>query len=198
MRRVRARASATRLVSSVTVSAGTRRRLAETVVPVLGGAEGSGAVQGSQETRSAPLSLALVWGPRITTAVSTSSERVRTVRTGNVTSGRRGQLSADLGFRFRVPPAIAPLPNDVRTSLRYLSSQSSSCILRAGEATCIPFADSRRSEITLLFDTDFPPNASAGLSASQVLTEDVHANRKFSQFVVTATVRITFQAGEMR
>jgi hypothetical protein len=47
-------------------------------------------------------------------------------------------------------------------------------------------------------DTDLPPNVSAGFGISYIVTEDAHANRKFSQLVVTASVSINFSAGEIR
>jgi len=155
-------------------------------------------VRSSQESRATPLSVAVLWLRRVSTSVSVSTETVRGSRAGNLTVAERHQFSADLSFSFRVPPDIAPLRSDVRTVLRYLTSDAASCIQRPSSAGCVPYAESRRSEATLLMDTDMPPNASAGLSVSHVVTEDVHANRKFSQFVLTATVRVSFQAGEVR
>lgn len=185
------------VLTSVSMSAGLRRRLAESLMPSLSG-DPAEAVRGTQESRSTPLSLGITWAPRISTNISTSQDRIRSLRTGNLTTTERGQLSADLTFSFRVPPEIAPLPNDVRTSLRYLESDASSCIQRAGAAACVPVSESHRSEITLLLDTDMPPSTSASMSTSYVLTEDVHTNRKFSQFVFTITLRVLFQAGELR
>jgi hypothetical protein len=189
---------------SLTVSAGWVRRFSETVQPSLGaaapggGSGGGGGLRTSQETRSRPLSLSVLWLRRVSTSFTSATERSVTDRFGTLTIGDRSQQTAEMSFSFRVPPDIAPLRSDVRTALRYLTSDAGNCLLRAGATTCVPFAESRRSEFTLLMDTDMPPNASAGLSLSQVVTEDVHANRKFSQFVLTATVRVTFQAGEVR
>jgi hypothetical protein len=185
------------VLSSINVSFGVRRRASETIQPPLGEEDpgADGALRTTQETRSRPLSLTALWLRRVSTTFSASNEEVRSRRSGNLTVGDRGQRSADLSFSFRPPPEYLPLRSDVRTVLRYLSSHNGSCVQRAGTTDCVPIAESRRNEYTLLMDTDMPPNASAGLSLSRVVTEDVHANRKFAQLVFTATVRLTFQAG---
>ena len=176
------------------------QRTSSSVQPALGGgpAGDAGGVSTGRETRFAPLSGSVSRAGRIVTNLSASSDRTRLERTGNLTLNDGGQVSADVAFAFRVPPEIVPLRSEVRTTLRYVASTSTSCVRRAGGEDCVPIADSRRSEYTLLMDTDMPPNASAGLSASYVLTDDAHANRKFSQFVITAAVRVVFQAGAVR
>ena len=145
-----------------------------------------------------PVSASVSWPGGVTTNVTASRDRMEALRAGNATGTLRSQFGANVTFAFRTPRDYLPLPAPIRTALRYASSDATTCIQGAGAAGCIPIAQSRRSEYTLLLDTDMPPNATAALSASRVITEDVHANRKFSQFVLTATVRVTFQAGEIR
>jgi hypothetical protein len=86
----------------------------------------------------------------------------------------------------------------VRTALRYSNSTSRACIERVGAGDCIAISDSRRRQVNFTMDTDLPPNVSAGVGVSYILTEDAHANRKFSQFVVTASVTVAFSAGAIR
>ena len=43
-----------------------------------------------------------------------------------------------------------------------------------------------------------PPSVNAGFSVGYVLSDDRHINRKFSQFSLTASVRVFFSAGEIR
>ncbi len=107
-------------------------------------------------------------------------------------------MSADVRFAFRTPPEIVPLRNPVRTSLRWSSAQSSTCVQLAGQAACLRIADSRRSEYNLTMDTDMPPSTNAGLAVGYVLADERHLNRKTAQFTLTATVRVFFQAGQIQ
>jgi hypothetical protein len=52
--------------------------------------------------------------------------------------------------------------------------------------------------LNLTMDTELPPQMSAGLGVSYIVTEDAHANRKFSQLTVTASVTVNFSAGTIR
>jgi hypothetical protein len=150
------------------------------------------------ESRATPATLSVSWAPGITTAASLASERSETDRLGSLTLGVRRNVSADLRFAFRPPHDIVPLRNDVRTSLRWTSSVSTTCVRQGGQADCLGIADSRRTEYNLTMDTDMPPSTNAGLAVGYVLADDRHLNRKTSQFTLTATVRVFFQAGEIR
>jgi hypothetical protein len=123
---------------------------------------------------------------------------VRSDRSDNLTLTNRRQTGADVSFSFRVPQQLAPLRSDIRTSLRFNNTVSTVCIQRAGTNDCLAVSDSRRREYNLNMGTEMPPNVSAGLSVGYVLTDDRHANRKFSQLVVTANVTMSFSAGEIR
>ncbi|MBI4542647.1 MAG: hypothetical protein HY705_06420, partial [Gemmatimonadetes bacterium] len=190
-------------LAGVSASAAVRVRESETVQPPLGAATGGAVspavgVRGSQETRSRPIALSLRWAPRVVTNLSVAEERVRTDRSGIVTLYDRHLTSADLSFAFRAPPELLRLPSEVRASLRYLRSANKGCVRRTGGAGCVPTADSERREYHLTMDTDMPPNVSAAFALSYVLTEDAQVNRRFSQFIVTATVSVSFAAGEIR
>jgi hypothetical protein len=192
-----------RALLGVSATAAVRVRESQTVQPPLRAATGGAMsrpadVRGSQETRSRPVALSLSWAPRLVTNLSVGDERVRTDRSGIVTLYDRRLTSADLSFAFRAPPGLLRLPSEVRTSLRYLRSANKGCVRRAGSAGCVPTADSERREYHLTMDTDMPPNVSAAFALSYVLTEDAQVNRRFSQFIVTATVSVSFAAGEIR
>jgi hypothetical protein len=187
------------LLTNVTVTAGYQERSTRTVQPPLEpGASGAGGLRSVQETRSTPASLSLVWARGVTTTVATTNERSRADRTGNPTLGARRSSSADLTFAFRPPQDIVPLRSDVRTSLRYLSARSSTCVQRVGAATCQAVADSRRREVNLTMDTDLPPSVSAGLALGYVLNDDRHVNRKFAQWTLAVSARVYFGAGEVQ
>jgi hypothetical protein len=190
------------IVASVSATAGWRvreTRSQQTAASGSGGPEGvGGAIQGSQTTTGVPLAFTVNWAPRVITTLSVSENRTEDHRSGNLTRTDRSETSADLAFTFRPPHEILPLPSDVRTAFRYANSVSSGCILRAGDTTCVAIADSRRRQVNFTMDTDMPPNVSAGVSVSYIVTEDAHANRKFAQWVVTASVTVAFTAGEIR
>ncbi len=185
-----------RVITSASASATVRRR--ESVAELPRPQQQEQAVRTTQLTRSTPVTHSVTWAPRITTNLGWSVERAQAERPGAITENVREQASADVSFAFRVPPEIAPLRSDVRTTLRWASSTSETCIRRALEEPCTPISESRRREYNLALDTDMPPNVTAGLSAGYVLTDDRHVNRKFSQFTLTASVRINFTAGEAR
>ena len=183
-------------IASVSASVGARRTLSSTVQPTLGENVVGSEVSTSTESRSAPLTVSVLWANKVSSSYQTTDSRSHSVQAGTVTNNDQIQHSVDASFSLHVPPEIIPLHNDVRTSLRYTSSRSLVCVQTPQTPSCLSVSDSRRSEYTLLMNTDMPPNISAGLSASYVLTEDVTTNRKFSQLTLTATVRVVFQAGE--
>ncbi len=190
-----------KVVTNVNASLGVNTARSETFQPPLevgGGEPAVGGLRTTQENRSVPVSMEISWAPRIVTSVNTSLERVRSDRSDNLTFTDRRQTGANVSFAFRVPPNLIPLRSDVRTALRYQNTASTVCIQRAGTADCLPVSDSRRREYNLNMDTDMPPNVSAGLSVAYVLTDDRHANRKFSQLVVTANVTVSFSQGDIR
>lgn len=191
-----------KVITSVNATATLRVRESESVQPPLqlpsGEGTSSGEVRSTSQTRSLPLSLGISWAPRVMTSLARSVDKSRTERSGSLTLNERRQTSADVTFSFRVPPDIIPLRSDVRTTLRYANTVNTGCVRNPRAPDCTPISDSRRKEYTLLMDTDMPPSVTAGLSVSYVLTDDAHTNRRFSQFVLTANVRVTYTAGEIR
>jgi hypothetical protein len=190
------------VITSINATASLRVRESESVQPPLqllsGEPASSGEIRSTSETRSLPLSLGISWAPRVMTNIARSVDKSRTERSGSVTLNERRQTSADVTFSFRVPPDIIPLRSDVRTTLRYANTVNTGCVQNPRAPDCTAISDSRRKEYTLLMDTDMPPSVTAGLSVSYVLTEDAHTNRKFSQFVLTANVRVVYTSGEIR
>ncbi|MEK7667093.1 MAG: cell surface protein SprA [Gemmatimonadota bacterium] len=192
-----------RVIASLSGSVAYRSRETESVQPSLeigppGEAVGTTEAQSRQTTRAWPISVTVNWAPRITTNAGISGSRSEDRRSGNVVRTDQREFTADVSFTFRPPQQIFPLPSDVRTALRYANSANQACIERAGVVECIPVSDSRRRRVNFTMDTDLPPNVSAGVSLSYILTQDAHTNRKFSQFVVAASVTVAFSAGEIR
>ena len=185
-----------RVITTINASAGVQDRSTVNRQPTLGDA--AGGLRFSQETRSRPLSLGFGWAPGITTTLSRTDERSRAENLGNLTRAERSSTAADASFAFRTPQEVLPIRSPIRTSLRYINSLNSLCVERVGATGCTPIADSRRTEYNLTMDTDMPPSVTAGLSVGYVLSEDRHINRKFAQFILTTSVRVFFNAGEVR
>ncbi len=185
-----------RLINSISASAGWQLRSTVSEVPSLDAT--TGGISAVQETRSRPFSLSISWAPQLTTGLGHTSEHSRTDQSGNTTLSNRISTSADLTFTFRAPQDILPLKSPVRTAVRWSQSGNAICIERAGGTGCIPIADSRRTEYNLTMDTEMPPNVTAGLAASYVVTDERQLDRKFAQFTLTASVRVFFNAGELR
>jgi hypothetical protein len=188
-----------RWVASFNTSVGYQLRSAVSEQPSLDQAtSAAGGLSVFQDTRARPFSVAIVWAPGITTSLTHGDERTVAQRSGNTTRSERVSNSADASFHFKPPQEFIPLKSDVRTSVRYQRSLNAICVERAGAPGCTRIADSHRSEYNLTMDTDMPPSVNAGFSVGYVLSDDRHINRKFSQFTLTASVRVFFSAGEIR
>jgi hypothetical protein len=157
-----------------------------------------GGVSSKQETRSYPASLSLTWAGRVTMGLGYNSSRSLAHQAGSVTENDNTDASASLNFSFRVPPEVLPLKSDIRTSLRFASTDTKGCITLAGSNTCTSIVASQRQQYNFQMDTDMPPNVSAGVAVGYILTNDAYLNRKFAQFVLTFSVSVNFQAGQIR
>jgi len=195
------------VLSSVSASAAVQVRQATTVQPPLEllleattvAATGStNEVRGVLESRSYPLSVAITWAEHVTTSLTWNTSSILNESAGNVTHTDRQDASAALLFSFRPPKDLLPLPSDVRTALRYAQSTDDGCLTLVGGAACVTISSASRRQYNFSMDTDMPPNVSAGISVGYILTEDAHINRKYAQWVVTASVTVNFQAGTPR
>ena len=59
-------------------------------------------------------------------------------------------------------------------------------------------ADNGRQAITLNADTDVADNVTFSLQSARIVTFDNNLNRRFTQYVLTATLQLSFFAGELR
>ncbi|MFI5207861.1 MAG: cell surface protein SprA [Gemmatimonadales bacterium] len=185
-----------RLITSISASAGWQLRSTVSEVPPLDAA--TGGISAVQETRSRPFSVTISWAPRITTGLARTSDHSSTDQSGNTTLSDRTSTTASLSFVFRTPQDLVPLKSPIRTSMHWSRSLNAICIDRADGTGCIPIADSRRTEYNLTMDTEMPPQATASLAASYVITDERQLDQKFSQFTLTASVRVFFNAGQVR
>ena len=108
----------------------------------------------------------------------------------------KGLKPAD--FAFRPPARIAHLKNMIRASAHYLTSGNAVCLQTPGQATCVPYVDSRQSQTQVTFDTDFPPSLSAGFQMAYLVNDERQTNHKTAQLVITAFVNFSTSVGQIR
>jgi len=192
-----------KILSSVSATAGIRVVTSTTAQPPLQIGTGAavdtvGGTSTRQETRSVPVSLSFTWASHVNMALGYSVSRSLANQAGSLTQNDDIESSASLNFSFRPPYEVLPLKSDIRTSLRYSSSDTKGCITLAGSSDCISILDSQRQQYNFQMDTDMPPNVSAGFSLGYILTTDSYIDRKFAQFVLTFSVTVNFRAGNAR
>ena len=192
-----------KILSSVSATATVRVATSSTTQPpfavAIGGTTDTvGAVSTTQETRSVPVAVSLSWAAHVTTNFSYGVSRSLANQAGSLTRNDRVESSANVAFSFRPPPEVLPLKSDIRTTLGYSSSDTKGCITLADAPGCTSILDAGRRQYNFSMDTDMPPNVSAGLSLGYILTTDAYLDRKFAQFVLTASVTVNFRAGQPR
>ena len=192
-----------KILSSVSASAGLRVVTSTAAQPPFFVTEGPvvdtvAGASSKQQTRSLPVSLSLSMAGRVTMGLGYTANRSLSNQAGSISQTDNTEATASLNFSFRVPPELLPLKSDIRTALRFASSDSKGCVTLVAAPTCISFLASQRQEYNLQLDTDMPPNVSAGASVGYILTDDAYLDRKFAQFVLTFSVSVNFQAGQPR
>ena len=188
-----------RILTSFTAQLGYRRRDTESRQVAFGGGEAAGGGTRSSSTdRSVAPSLSLTWVGGVSTSYDASTSRSEVINAGNVFRTNRSAQNANVNVSFRAPRGLVRLRAPVRGSLRYATNRSLVCLQAAGQATCVPYADSRRAQAELTLDTDVPPNISAGFQMAYVLNEERQANRKNAQLVLTVFVSLTTSVGQVR
>jgi len=99
---------------------------------------------------------------------------------------------------FRPPASIVRLKHDIRAAGRYSASANKTCLQAAGQEACVPYVDSRQTQMQLSLDTDLPPTLSAGFQMAYLVNDERQANRKTSQLVITAFVELHTSVGQIQ
>lgn len=178
------------------VSGQLQYRVRETGSAVPTGTTGIASV--TSEARTIAPSLSMTWIEGILTSVQYSSTLTDDIANGNLNQSTRKAWNGNVSFQWRPPESMAKLPNPIRTQLRYSRETIGRCLQTSGEPTCSSISFTRREERGVQMDTDVPPNLSAGLSVSHLVTEERHFERKFSQLTFTAFIQFSFLTGEIR
>jgi hypothetical protein len=190
------RASVGRLIRGFTARFTYRRRETSSA-QILFSESGSGALTQTTERNVAP-SVAVTWPAGVSTSYDLARVSSDAVNAGNLFRTTRSQQNAGLAFNFRPPARIARLKNVIRASAHYTTIRNAVCLQAIGQATCIPYVDSRQSQTQVTFDTDFPPSLSAGFQMAYLVNDERQTNHKTAQLVITAFVNLSTSVGQIR
>lgn len=158
----------------------------------------TGVASVSSEARTVAPSLNLTWIQGVITGLQYSNTLTDNVANGNLNQTEQEAWSGNVSFQWRPPESLARLPNPIRTQVRYSKETIARCLQTVGEPSCSSLSFTERVDRGLQLDTDVPPNLSAGLSVSHLVTEERHFERKFSQLTFTAFIQFSFLTGEIR
>ncbi|OLB55890.1 MAG: cell surface protein SprA [Gemmatimonadetes bacterium 13_2_20CM_2_69_23] len=186
-----------RVLTSLSAQLGYRKVATASDQPSFLGAEAPAATSSGSE-RSIRPALALTWRHGVSTAFDASYATSDQVSAGNAFHTERSQQSASLAFVFRPPASIVRLKHDIRAAGRYSASANKTCLQAAGQEACVPYVDSRQTQMQLSLDTDLPPTLSAGFQMAYLVNDERQANRKTSQLVITAFVELHTSVGQIQ
>jgi hypothetical protein len=183
------------LITSISAQASYRESEGATEQPRPGGSAAETSVTSTADRTFTP-SVTLAWRIGVLTTFDASASR-----TEQSQAGTRYRTAADIrnaNISFTVTPGFLRLPAGIRTNARFSQNGTTRCIQSPGQAGCVPYVDSRQTSTQLTMDTDLPPSLGAGLQVAYLLNEERQANRKTSQFVITAFVTFTTSVGQLR
>jgi hypothetical protein len=188
------RRSIGRLMTTINARAGYRRSSSLTEQPSFGT---TGITVASTLERAFTPSASIGWIGGVFTSLDVSRTSSERLNAGNLFRSERHAQNATVSFSFR-PPNLGRWRSPVRTTAGYSMATNTTCLRRAGTATCVPYVDSRQTQAQLTMDTDLPGSMSAGLQMAYVLNEERQTNRKIAQFGVTAFIQLSTSVGQLR
>jgi len=191
------RGAIARLLASLTAQVTYRRRESATEQSALTG-DSAGAARTQLTERYLTPTVALTWVKGILSSFDAARLKTEQLAAGNLFRSERNQAGGNLVFAFRPPASLARMPRDIRTTLRYQETRTTSCLQAAGQAVCVPYVDSRQAQAQLTLDTEFPPSLSAGFQMAYLVNDERQASRKTSQLVITAFVNLSTSVGQIR
>jgi hypothetical protein len=184
-----------RVLSIVNANARYVENRSENVQAGLAGGEGSRSLTVG---KSLAPSLSLTWGGGIVTALQHGRSTSDQITSGNTTKRDQSDWNGSVSFGFRVPRSFLRSANEIRTTLNYVVSDVTVCLLQAGADECIPVSNSYRSALDVRLDTGFSSQVRAGASFSYVVNAQRHVSREFAQTVFAVFAEIFFVSGQIR
>jgi hypothetical protein len=184
-----------RLVSIINASARYVENRTENVQAGLAGSEGSTAVT-TGKTLSPSVSLTWIGG--VVTALQHGRSSSDQLTSGNVSTREQQDWNASVNFGFKPPRSLVRLSSDLRTTMTYVTSSATVCLLQAGSDECVPISDTYRSAFDVRLDTGFSAQVRGGASFSYVITGQRHLSREYAQTVFSVFAEIFFVSGQIR
>lgn len=153
-------------------------------------------IRGEQSNTIYRVSPSITWalGSGLTTAGGWSKTERKELRSGGLTLGETTEITANVGKAFKLPEKYQG--RLVRASLGFARSNSESTF--EGEVEARRLQDLGRWGINLNADTDVAENMTFSMTAARSSNFDNLFDRRFSQMVITATLHLTFFAGDLR
>jgi hypothetical protein len=198
-----------RLVASIGTTVDARRTKSSTFQPTVfegavaqgvGDAPAPGAqqvgIRGEQVSKQYRVTPSVTWalGGGLSTAAGWSRTDHTELRSGGITIGRQEDLSANVGRSFRLPERWKAR-SDVRWTMGFAHSRSESFFDAGSERRRV--TDNGRWSLTTNADTEVSENMNFSLTLARSVNFDNLYDRRFTQTVLTATLHLTFFAGEL-
>ncbi|GAC1514898.1 MAG: hypothetical protein NVS1B4_03740 [Gemmatimonadaceae bacterium] len=188
------------LVTSVGAQAGFRDIVSSSLAS--GVVANDPSAESSVRIRTYPMNASVAWGygSGLSTAAGfTATRRDDRRAAGTLDRSAIDELSVDMGKAFAVPERWG-FKSDVRTSIGYQTSRTQTFVtgLTADALGSRRTAGNGRRAFNINADTDFDQNVTFSLQGSQIVTFDNNLNRRFTQTVITASIHLSFFAGDFR
>jgi hypothetical protein len=189
------------LFQSLGAAAEWRETEAMTFQPTVG--EGGGdvdqndaGIRSEQSNSVYRISPSITWalGSGLTTAGGWSKTDRTEIKSGGVTRGQTTEISGNVGKAFKLPEKYQG--RLLRWSMGFAKSSSES-YFESGE-TLKRVQDLGRWGVNMNADTDVAENMTFSMTLSRSSSFDNLYDRRFTQMVVTATLHLTFFAGDLR
>jgi hypothetical protein len=155
--------------------------------------EGIRSEQANTVYRVSP-SVTWAFGSGLTTAGGWSRTDRSELRSGGVTLGQTTEITANVGKAFKLPERYQG--RILRWSMGFAKSNSNSFF--EADTTVKRVQDLGRWGINMNADTDVSDNMTFSMTLSRSSNFDKLYDRRFTQMVITATLHLTFFAGDLR
>ncbi|MEJ7811230.1 MAG: cell surface protein SprA [Gemmatimonadaceae bacterium] len=191
-----------KVIRSIGAQAGVRVEKTVTDQPALGdpsaaATAGAAGLHGEVESRGYPLTGSITWafaGGFSTTGGWRRTDRTE-LRSGGSTVGKQSDVTGQVGKSFKLPARFKAV-SDLRWSMGFSQNRSENYFV--SDTTRRRVLDNGRWAINTNADTDISQTMGFSMTLSRVVTYDNLYDRRFTQMVLTATLQLSFFAGELR
>ncbi|HET7585159.1 MAG TPA: cell surface protein SprA [Gemmatimonadaceae bacterium] len=187
------------IITSIGAQAGLRitrgTSFQPTLLDAIDSAEG---IRFEQTVRQVPLNASVTWAllGGFSTAVGWNHLTRSELRSGGTTTGSQDDFTAEVGKVFRLPDNAQWKGNTVRTRIGFQQSQTQSFFLSGDTRRRV--TDNGRWSVDGSADSDVTETTAFGLTLSHVVNFDENLDRRFTQTVLSAVLRVNFYSGDFR